>query len=137
MDGTLVLNPKYLQIEDVLDEYIEILPEKLRNIYVEGIHYTRKGCQPIPCLEGGKRAGFYAVLVKKAWLRKMKVFTPDSKWRSEDLPGFSGFYLAEGPSQACRYAVEEYGYPLKSLVAIVIGRVMSGDFSYLKLIKEM
>ena len=146
LDGMLVLNPHYLLVEDVLEEYVDMLPDKMKDIYVEGIHYTRNGCQPVPCLEDGKRMGFYIVLMKKTWIRNMEVYLgkknlgpcePDCQRRSVKLAGYTGFYLAEGTKEACRYANEEHGYPVESLIAIDVNRIISGDFRYLRDAKDI
>ena len=49
LDGMLVLNPKYLLLEDVLEELVELLPETVRQYYVEGFYRIKDGCQPVPC----------------------------------------------------------------------------------------
>lgn len=136
LDGRLVLNPKCLLIEEVLDEYLEMIPEDFRQAYRDGIYYTKEGFQPVPFPEDGKKAGFYAVLVKKSWIRNMEIyqgkkkaegFERDDSWRVADLAGFSGFYLAESSKAACRDAVKIYGHSLESLMAIDLNKIVSGD----------
>lgn len=141
LDGRLVLNPKYLLIEDVVDEYLEMIPEDLRQAYRDGIYYTKEGFQPGPCAKDGKKAGFYVVLVKKNWIRNMEIcqgkkraesFEGDDSWRAAEMAGFSGFYLAESSRAACRNAVEKFGHPLESLMAIDLSKIVSADFHDLK-----
>lgn len=145
LDGMLALNPQYLLIEDVLEEYVDMLPEKIRDLYIEGIRYTRDGCRPVPCSEKGKKVGFYIVLMKKNWIRNMEVYLgkkqsmceSENQWRSVTLAGYLGFYLAECQKEACRYAKEDHGYPVESLVAIDVSRILSGDFRYLRCVKDI
>lgn len=140
LDGRLVLNPKYLVIEEVVDEYLKMIPEELREVYQDGIYYTKKGFQPVSCPAGRGGARFYAVLLKKSWILKMEIRQEkrpensrlDYVYNGIKVAGFTGFYLAENSMAACRYAAEKYMYPFESLMAIDLSKLVSGDLRDLK-----
>lgn len=51
LGGMLVLNPRYLLLEDVIPELIEVLPEAARSCYTDSRRKIREGKRPFPCKE--------------------------------------------------------------------------------------
>lgn len=51
MDGMILLNPKYLLLEEVLEQFLLLLPETIRGCYKETFENLKSGCRPVPCME--------------------------------------------------------------------------------------
>lgn len=97
-----------------------------------------------PAAKGGKQMNFFAVFIKKEYIRNVEVFMgpedmvkhpeetgDDTKWKEKEITGYCGLYLGENQGKACEYAAEEHGYPVDALWAENISKVVQGNFTEL------
>lgn len=51
LDNMILLNPRYLFLEEVMEQFLLLMPETGRRCYKETFENMKSGCCPVSCME--------------------------------------------------------------------------------------